>query len=115
MRSAHRWAMRRCGTPAARGISAGTDEELAEAVDIARTSDVAIVVLGERSGLTDDSTTGEFRDRLSLGFLGRQQELLEAVAATGTPVVLVVVSGRPLTIEWAAGHLARDPPRLGAR
>ena len=62
-------------------------------------------MLGERSGLTDDSTTGEFRDRLSLGFLGRQQELLEAVAATGTPVVLVVVSGRPLTIEWAAGHL----------
>ncbi len=87
------------------GISAGTDEEIAVAVEIARTSDVAIVVLGERSGLTDDSTTGEFRDRQSLGFLGRQQELLEAVAATGTPVVLVVVSGRPLTIEWAAGHL----------
>jgi beta-glucosidase len=87
------------------GISGGTDEELAIAVEVARTSDIAIVVLGERSGLTDDSTTGEFRDRLSLGFLGRQEELLEAVAATGTPVVLVVVSGRPLTIEWAAGHL----------
>ena len=41
-----------------------------------------------------------------LGFLGRQQELLEAVVATGTPVVLVVVSGRPLAIEWAAGHCA---------
>ena len=67
-------------------------------------ADVAIVVLGERSGLTDDSTTGEFRDRSTLGFIGRQQELLEAVVATGTPVVLVVVSGRPLAIEWAAGH-----------
>lgn len=62
-------------------------------------------MLGERSGLTDDSTTGEFRDRSTLGFLGRQQELLEAVVATGTPVVLVVVSGRPLAIEWAAGRL----------
>ena len=88
------------------GISDGTDEELAEAVEAARASDVAIVVLGERSGLTDDSTTGEFRDRSTLGFLGRQQELLEAVVATGTPVVLVVVSGRPLTIEWAARHCA---------
>jgi beta-glucosidase len=38
--------------------------------------------------------------------MGRQQELLEAVAATGTPVVLVVVSGRPLAIEWAANHCA---------
>ena len=65
----------------------------------ARGADVAIVVLGERSGLTDDSTTGEFRDRSTLGFIGRQQELLEAVVATGTPVVLVVVSGRPLAID----------------
>ena len=86
------------------GISTGTDDELAMAVALARESDVAIVVLGERSGLTDDSTTGEFRDRAGLGFLGRQQELLEAVAATGTPVVLVVVSGRPLAIPWAADH-----------
>ena len=68
--------------------------------------DVAIVVLGERSGLTDDATTGEFRDRSSLGFMGRQQELLERVVATGTPVVLVVVSGRPLALAWAAEHCA---------
>ncbi|MBI3747383.1 MAG: glycoside hydrolase family 3 C-terminal domain-containing protein [Chloroflexi bacterium] len=88
------------------GIHDGTDAEIAEAVELARTSDVAIVVLGERSGLTDNSTTGEFRDRMELGFMGRQQELLEAVVATGTPVVLVVVSGRPLAIEWAARHCA---------
>jgi beta-glucosidase len=69
-------------------------------------SDLAIVVLGERSGLTDDSTTGEFRDRRGLGLLGRQQELLEAVVATGTPTVLIVVSGRPLALEWAAEHCA---------
>ena len=88
------------------GIHDGTDAEIAEAVELARSAEVAIVVLGERSGLTDDSTTGEFRDRLDLGFMGRQQELLEAVVATGTPVVLVVVSGRPLAIEWAARHCA---------
>ena len=63
-------------------------------------------MLGERSGLTDDATTGEFRDRRGLGLLGRQQELLEAVVATGTPTVLVVVSGRPLALEWAAEHCA---------
>ncbi len=88
------------------GISSGTDDELAAAVAVARDADVAVLVLGERSGLTDDSTTGEFRDRASLGFLGRQQELLEAVVATGTPVVLVVVSGRPLAMPWAAEHCA---------
>ncbi len=88
------------------GISSGTDEELAAAVAVAREADVAVLVLGERSGLTDDSTTGEFRDRVGLGFLGRQQELLEAVVATGTPVVLVVVSGRPLALPWAAEHCA---------
>lgn len=88
------------------GITAGSDEELAAAVAAAREAQVAVVVLGERSGLTDDSTTGEFRDRVGLGFLGRQQELLEAVVATGTPVVLVVVSGRPLTLRWAAEHCA---------
>ena len=86
------------------GIRSGTDEELAAAVAAARDADVALVVLGERSGLTDDSTTGEFRDRVGLGFLGRQQELLEAVVATGTPVVLIVVSGRPLALSWAAEH-----------
>jgi beta-glucosidase len=88
------------------GILSGTDEELQEAVALARDADVAVVVLGERSGLTMDSTTGEFRDRVDLGFMGRQQELLEAVVATGTPVVLVVVSGRPLLLTWAVEHCA---------
>jgi beta-glucosidase len=88
------------------GIRDGTDAEIAEAVDLATGSELAIVVAGERSGLTDDATTGEFRDRRDLGLIGRQQELLEAVVATGTPVVLVVVSGRPLALEWAAEHCA---------
>ncbi len=88
------------------GLRDGTDAEIAEAVDAARDAEVAILCLGERSGLTDDATTGEFRDRSTLGLLGRQQQLLEAVVATGTPVVLVVVSGRPLALPWAAEHCA---------
>ena len=76
---------------------------------------MAIVVLGERSGLTDDSTTGEFRDRSTLGFLGRQQELLEAVVATGTPVVLVVVSGRPLAHRVGRRATARRSCSRGSR
>jgi beta-glucosidase len=88
------------------GIHDGSDEEIAQAVELARAAQVAVVVVGERSGLTDGSTTGEFRDRQDLGLMGRQQELLEAVVATGTPVVLVVVSGRPLALDWAARHCA---------
>jgi beta-glucosidase len=88
------------------GIHDGSDEEIARSVELARASQVAVLVLGERSGLTDGSTTGEFRDRQDLGLMGRQQELLEAVVETGTPVVLVVVSGRPLAIDWAARHCA---------
>jgi beta-glucosidase len=88
------------------GIHTGTDAQMADAVDAARRAEIAIVVVGERSGLTDDSTTGEFRDRRDLSLHGRQQELLEAVVSTGTPVVLVVISGRPLALEWAAGHCA---------
>ncbi|HEY5277356.1 MAG TPA: glycoside hydrolase family 3 N-terminal domain-containing protein, partial [Coriobacteriia bacterium] len=49
------------------GIHDGTDAEIEEAVQLARSSEVAIVVLGERSGLTDSATTGEARDRLDLG------------------------------------------------
>lgn len=88
------------------GLRDGSDAEMAAAVAAARDADVAIVVLGERSGLTEDATTGESRDRRELGLLGRQQELLEAIVATGTPTVLVVVSGRPLAIPWAAERCA---------
>jgi beta-glucosidase len=98
------------------GILDGDDAEIREAVEAARGADVAILVVGERSGLTDAATSGEARDRLEIGLPGRQPELVAAVAATGTPVVLVVVSGRPLGIPveaklasavvyaWLPGH-----------
>ena len=55
-----------------------------------------MMVMGERSGLTDDCTTGESRDVSSLRLTGVQEELVHAVAATGTPVVLVLIAGRPV-------------------
>ena len=61
-------------------------------------ADVAILVVGERSGLTAECTCGETRDRCELGLPGRQSELVRAVAATGTPIVLVLV------VRATAGH-----------
>ncbi len=75
------------------------------AVAVAKQAEVAILVLGGKSGLDYTCTCGETRDISSLALPGVQQELLEAVHATGTPVVLVVVSGRPLAITWAAEHV----------
>ncbi len=84
------------------GILDGDDAAIAEAVEAARGADVAILVLGERSGLTAQCTCGETRDRCELGLPGRQAELVRAVAATGTPIVLLLVSGRPLGIPREA-------------
>ena len=88
------------------GLLDGDDAGIAEAVAAARGADLALLVLGERSGLTDDAVSGEARDRLDIGLPGRQQELLDAVAATGVPVVLVLVAGRPLAIPRAADACA---------
>ena len=81
------------------GLTDGGDEDIRQAVAAARGADVALVVMGERSGLTKDCTCGEGRDRVDIGLPGRQGELVAAVAATGTPTVLVLLSGRPLAIE----------------
>lgn len=68
----------------------------AAAVAAAAAADVAVLVLGERSGLTEDCTTGESRDVASLDLPGVQEELVHAVAETGTPIVLVLIAGRPI-------------------
>ena len=72
----------------------------AAAVAAARRANVAVLVLGERHDMS-----GEAASRASLGLPGVQQQLLEAVAATGTPVVLVLMNGRPLIFEWAVEHV----------
>jgi beta-glucosidase len=71
-----------------------------DAVAAARRTDVAVLVLGEIALMS-----GEAASRSSLKLSGGQEELLEAIAATGKPVVLVLVNGRPLDISWAAGHI----------
>ncbi|MCB9137073.1 MAG: glycoside hydrolase family 3 C-terminal domain-containing protein [Caldilineaceae bacterium] len=76
----------------------------AAAVEAAENAEIAVVVVGDKAGLTPDSSTGEFRDRATLGLPGVQQELVEAVLATGTPTVVVLVNGRPFSIPWIAEH-----------
>ena len=79
----------------------GTSTEgFAEAVEAARQSDIAVVVVGDKGGLTDDSTSGEARDRATLDLPGVQGDLVRAIYETGTPVVLVLVNGRPVTLGW---------------
>jgi beta-glucosidase len=74
---------------------------IAEAVETAKKADVAILALGEPTNWME----GEASSRTTLGFTGAQQQLLEAIVATGKPVVLVVLAGRPLELKWAAAHV----------
>ncbi len=82
------------------GIDDTSKAGFAAAVAAARQAKVAVLVLGERGDMS-----GEAASRASLGLPGVQQQLLEAVAATGTPVVLVLMNGRPLILEWASDHV----------
>ncbi|MFW5790635.1 MAG: glycoside hydrolase family 3 N-terminal domain-containing protein [Bacillota bacterium] len=108
----------------------------AEAIELAEKSEVAVMVLGGKSGLAnvieeeDDGgnideegfygldnmtfsttiknitdTAGEHNDRTDLELPGLQLELLKEIEATGTPVVLVLINGRPLSINWAQDNI----------
>jgi beta-glucosidase len=70
-----------------------------EAVRSARSADAAVVVLGDQA-----ATVGEHASRSSLDLPGRQELLLRSVVATGKPVILVLINGRPMTINWANKH-----------
>jgi beta-glucosidase len=76
----------------------GTD--ISAAVAVAKQADTVILGLGEWQGIS-----GEGFDRSNLDLPGKQEQLLEAVVATGKPVVLVLENGRPLTIGWAKQHV----------
>jgi beta-glucosidase len=80
----------------------GFDEEaeFQRAVGLARAADVAVVVAGEWQNMI-----GEAASRSSLELPGRQLALLQAVVETGTPVVLLVMNGRPLDLRWPAEHV----------
>lgn len=72
-----------------------------QSVAAAKRSDVVIAVMGEAANMS-----GEASSRASLTLPGYQEQTLEAVAATGKPIVLVLVSGRPLDLVWATEHVA---------
>ncbi|GHJ17142.1 MULTISPECIES: beta-xylosidase/alpha-l-arabinosidase [unclassified Micromonospora] len=77
-----------------------------EAVATASAADVAVLVVGDHAGLFGRGTVGEGCDRDDLELPGVQRELVEAVLATGTPVVLVLLTGRPYAVGWALSRCA---------
>lgn len=81
-------------------VSFDSGSNIVAALKMADGADVVILALGERLG-----TSGEGFDRSSLDLPGNQEALLEAVAGSGKPVVLVLENGRPLTITWAEQHI----------
>ena len=87
-------------------VLGGDDAGLAEAAAAAAAAEVCVAVLGDLAGLFGRGTSGEGCDVAGLRLPGRQEELLEAVLATGTPVVLVLLAGRPYDLSRQAGRLA---------
>ena len=87
----------------------GGKEDFAKAVEAARHASVAVLVVGEHPGNAGSGnvppTDGEAHDVASLDLTGAQKDLVKAVEATGTPVVLILINGRPLSIPWAAEHV----------
>jgi len=81
-------------------ISGTSEAGFAEAVEAAKQADVVVMALGESAEMS-----GEAGSRAYLDLPGNQEQLLEAVAATGRPLVLLVFSGRPLVLDWAAKHV----------
>ena len=75
--------------------------EIDKAVSAAKNADLAIVVIGEGGYITN----GEGRDVASLDLTGLQEDLLKAVYLTGTPTVVVLINGRPLSIRWASENI----------
>lgn len=107
---------RLAGAPVFPGDSSGklmqsspvsTDQRLIpEAVAVARRNDVVVVCVGDLAGLFQSGTVGEGSDTDSLTLPGVQQQLLEALVATGKPVVVVMTGGRPYNLQGLENHVA---------
>lgn len=96
----------------AKGCSVLGDDKsgFSAAIEAAKNADVAIVIVGEQSGSDDPkaplpATDGEGHDVATLDLTGVQEDMVRAIQATGTPVVLVLINGRPLSIRWEAEHI----------
>ena len=84
-----------------------TAERVNEAVEHAKNCDLNIVVAGEYMirAHWNDRSDGENSDRSDLNLVGLQEELIEKLAATGKPTILILINGRPMSTEWAANNL----------
>ncbi|HET8830006.1 MAG TPA: glycoside hydrolase family 3 N-terminal domain-containing protein, partial [Pelobium sp.] len=76
-------------------LTAQEQADIDDAVNKAKSADVVIVALGE-----DEERTGESKSRTGLGLPGRQFQLIQALHKTGKPIILVLINGQPLTINW---------------
>ncbi|MDT6972781.1 glycoside hydrolase family 3 N-terminal domain-containing protein [Streptomyces thermocarboxydus] len=88
------------------GVDDGDLSGIAEAVDTARDADIVVVALGDRAGLFGRGTSGEGCDAESLALPGAQQQLLDALLDSGTPVVTVLLAGRPYALGRGAEESA---------
>ena len=89
------------GQKAAKEVKKSPDQLIKEAVETAGKSDVVVAVLGEPAGWS-----GEASSRSDISIPAVQQNLLKALLATGKPVVLVLVNGRPLTLTWEDANVS---------
>ncbi|MGH2896465.1 MAG: glycoside hydrolase family 3 C-terminal domain-containing protein, partial [Solirubrobacteraceae bacterium] len=87
-------------------VLGGDDAGLRAAAEVAARADVCVLALGDEAGLFGRGTSGEGCDATDLRLPGRQEELLEAVLATGTPTVVVLLVGRPYDLSRQVDRLA---------
>jgi beta-glucosidase len=76
-------------------INSDNTSDFQNAINIAKKADVVVMVMGESEGMS-----GEAASRTNLDLPGKQKELLKAIKKLGKPIVLVLMNGRPLTLEW---------------
>jgi beta-glucosidase len=76
-----------------------------EAIELAKMAQVVVLVVGEKAGLVLDCTSGESRDRSDLNLPGVQEEFVREIHATGVPIILILINGRPLTISWEKEYI----------
>lgn len=87
-------------------VDGGETDGIPAAVELADESDVVVLALGDRAGLFGRGTSGEGCDAESLALPGTQQQLLDALLASGTPVVVVMLAGRPYSLGAAEAGAA---------
>ncbi len=80
-------------------LNSDSTDGLQEAVELARGAEVAVVVVGDQTGMASYATTGEDVDRVDATLTGIQDELVRQIVETGTPVVVVLLNGRPVILE----------------